>query len=330
MIPKRFVFLLLDCFSALDLSTAIEALKEANRVERTNRYTWVILSEDGNTVTASNGMRMDVDLGLTDLDRRDTLVVLGGEDFVAVSTLPVLAWLRRQARFGLVIGGISSAVFTLLKADVLKEEEISAHWALRPALQETFRDLEVGQSVFRLTNNRFTCAGGMATMDLMLQLLARDHGVDLATRVADQMVCTTPRTAAHEQKISLCSRIGTRNDKVAEAIQIMTATLETPASPSQIAETVGISTRQLERLFTKYLNASPKVHYMKLRLEHARCLLLQTNMKTIEVGLASGFNGASHFSKVYKKHFGISPYHERGVQSGGGSQRIRHANRPPE
>ena len=310
--PKRYVILLLDSFSAFDLISVIEPLKDANRMDKHQRYSWHILSEDGEPCLASNGMKVQVEGGLDALQKRDTLIVLGGDNFQNTATLRVMAWLRRQARNGLHLGAISGAVFALAKAGVLHGSEVSTHWTYRNMLRETFDELEVARSIYQLGPNQFTCAGGLATLDLMLQLIRRDYDDDVATWVADNLVCSMPRTGEHEQTFSQTTRTGERNTKLARAVQIMEETLESPISPNQIAAQINISTRQLERLFAKYLNVTPKGHYIRLRLENARLLLLQTDMKTIEVAMACGFNGASHFSKLYKKQFGITPSQERG------------------
>ena len=73
-----------------------------------------------------------------------------------------------------------------------------------------------------------------------------------------------------------------------------------------------MSTRQLERLFRRYLSRSPKRYYMELRLGKARNLLLQTDMSVINVALACGFTSPSHFSKCYRALYKTTPYRERG------------------
>lgn len=313
--PKRFAFLLLPGFSAFDLMSAIEVLKDANREANARLYDWLLLSGDGAAVRASNGIEIDVEDGLVDLTRHDRLMVLAGDSFATSATNPIVRWLRRLARFGVVMGGISSGVYALLKAGVMPKEELSTHWSYRTAMQESFPGLDVQRAIFRNERDRFSCAGGVATLDLMLHFVATDHDEDLATNVADSLVLSQPRTASHEQRISQSGRIGARNSKIVQAIEIMEATLETPISPSQIADEIGISTRQLERLFVKYLTRSPKAYYMGLRLEQARSLLLQTDLKVIDVAMACGFNSASHFSKVYVRQFGITPYNERGFKA---------------
>ncbi len=156
-----------------------------------------------------------------------------------------------------------------------------------------------------------TASGGTATADLMLSLIDRWQGSDLAIAVADQMVYNAVRNATAEQRVSLQSRNGMRNPHMAKAIQIMQDTLEhPPVSPTLIAGDIGISTRQLERLFGKYLNSSPKKYYMEMRLERARNLLVQTEASITDVALACGFESPpGHFSRVYRTAFGVTPPH---------------------
>lgn len=311
--PKRYALLLLGSYSAFEVISVIECLRLANSMDGAARYDWQVLSEDGKPPVSSSGVALEAGGALTDLSCRDTLIVFGGKEFVAAGTLPVLNWLRRQARMGVTIGAVNSGTYTLIKAGLLQDSEVAAHWNCRNALQETFCGLDVSHSIFSLQDTHFTCAGGVAVVDLMLQMISQEQGEAVATWVADNMVCSTPRTSRHNQVLSRSARFGDRNGKVADAVRIMQNSLECPLSPSEISERIGISTRQMERLFSKFAGMTPKAYYMKLRLEHARDLLLQTELKIIEVAMASGFNSATHFSKLYKKHFGVSPRTENKI-----------------
>jgi len=105
-----------------------------------------------------------------------------------------------------------------------------------------------------------------------------------------------------------------RHPKLSLVIKKMEANIEDPISPALLASEVGMSTRQLERLFRRYMNRSPKRYYMELRLQKARNLLMQTDMSVINVALACGFTSPSHFSKCYRAQYQTTPYRERGVR----------------
>ena len=168
--------------------------------------------------------------------------------------------------------------------------------------------------MFVIDGNRYTAAGGTASIDLFLTLIANEHGEDLANAVADQLIYSSIRTDRDTQRLSIPTRIGVRHPKLASVIKMMEGNLEEPISPSILARDVGMSTRQLERLFRRYLNRSPKRYYMELRLQKARNLLMQTDMSVINVALACGFASPSHFSKCYRSHYNTTPYRERGAQ----------------
>lgn len=309
--PKRYVFLLLEKFANLGFASALEALGHANCFDARTYYSTLILSETGQPVTSSSGVSVNVDGALQALDRRDTIVVCGGDNIALTSTPAILNWLRREARKGTDCGAITSAAYTLAIAGLLTNKRATTHWQHHGAFNEGFPNIELQDCIFCIDNNRFTCAGGTSAIDLMLHLIAQDNGPSLANWIADQMIYTSPRAMSHTQRLSIHYRTGARHLKFSQAIDLMRGNLENPFSPANIAQQVGISTRQLERLFRKYLKASPKNFYLQLRLEQARNLLLQTNMSIMDVCLSTGFNSASHFSKCYRKQFGDSPKYEK-------------------
>jgi len=224
----------------------------------------------------------------------------------------VLGWLRREARKGLVMGGLCTGAFALAKAGLMDGKRATIHWENQDSFSEEFQEVELTKSVFVVDGNRLTTAGGTSSIDLMLKLIADDQGEDLANAVADQLIYSSIRTDQDTQRLSVPTRIGVRHPKLSNVIQMMEDNIEEPISPSILAKEVGMSTRQLERLFRRYLNRSPKRYYMELRLQKARNLLMQTNMSVINVALACGFASPSHFSKCYRSHYDTTPYRERG------------------
>ena len=169
------------------------------------------------------------------------------------------------------------------------------------------------RNVFVSDEKHLTASGGTAASDLMLHLIEKDHGYNLAISVADQMVYNAVQEATADQRVSLQSRNGMRSAHLVAALKIMSANLEYPISPTEIAAQIGISTRQLERHFGKFLNSSPKKYYMELRLEKARKLLVQTELSVTSIAFACGFENPGHFSKVYRIHFGTPPGKQRGL-----------------
>jgi transcriptional regulator GlxA family with amidase domain len=225
----------------------------------------------------------------------------------------VLTWLRREARRGLAVGAVCTGAQVIAQAGLLDGRRCTIHWENRDSFEEDFPDIDLTQNVYVIDRDRYTAAGGTASTDLMLKLIARRHGAELANLVADQLIHTAPRSDKDEQRLSIPTRIGVRHPKLATVIHMMEENIEEPISPATLAQDVGMSTRQLERLFRRYLNRSPKRYYMELRLGKARNLLLQTDMSVINVALACGFASPSHFSKCYRSLYKTTPYRERGA-----------------
>lgn len=312
---RRFVFLLLQDFTLMPFSGALDALRIANRYDNTKRYAWKIVSENGEPVNCSNGLTIMPDMGLEELSRDDIVLVCGGMGIDRTSTKNVLNWLRREARRGVSIGGLCTGAYTMAKAGLLEGKKCTIHWENHDSFLEEFDTVDLSKAVYIVDGNRFTSAGGMSSLDLMLKLMANFDGETLANFVADQCLHTNIRTDRDSQRLSIPTRIGVRHPKLSTVIQMMQNNIEEPVSPSILAQDVGMSTRQLERLFSRYLDRSPKRYYMELRLQKARNLLMQTEMSVINVALACGFASPSHFSKCYRAQYDTTPYRERGSQA---------------
>tara|TARA_B100001559_G_scaffold260824_1_gene225755 strand:- start:128 stop:1132 length:1005 start_codon:yes stop_codon:yes gene_type:complete len=310
--PRRFVFVLMEHFTLLSFSSALDALRIANRMSGKKLYDWTFIGESEEFVSCSAGTQFKLDSPLIELHRDDTILLCGGTAIQASTTKKLIGWLRREARRGLVIGGLCTAAYPMAKAGLLDEKKATIHWENQDSFAEEFLEVELTKTVFVCDGNRYTTAGGTSSIDLLLKIIADDHGEELANAVADQMIYSSIRTDQDTQRLSVPTRIGVRHPKLSKVIQMMEINIEEPISPSVLAKDVGMSTRQLERLFRRYLDRSPKRYYMELRLQKARNLLMQTDMSVINVALACGFASPSHFSKCYRAHYDTTPYRERG------------------
>ncbi len=312
-LPQKMVLLLLPRFSLMPFSSVVEAMRIANRMSGRELYRWSFLSSDGKPVPSSCGLAIPV-CGVLDpaLDA-ECIVVCGGLDVHLVNCRQVQSWLRRLDRRGLDIGAVCTGTHVLARIGLLDGYRCTIHWENMAGFLEDFPEVEITSELFEIDRGRFTCAGGTAAVDLMLNVIGRQHGHELAAAVADQLMHERIRDQHDHQRTSLLARLGVRHPKLLSVIDLMERNLEEPLRRSELAREVGLSTRQLERLFRKYLRRSPARYYLELRLHRARLLLLQTNMSVIDVALACGFVSASHFSKCYRDFFGRTPRKERGV-----------------
>lgn len=318
--PRQFAFLLAPNLSMIAFASALEPLRIANRLTHRRYYAWSLHTADGAPVRCSNGVEIAADSGLDEIDSNSILFVCSGVDAAYSATRPVLTWLRRQNARGVALGALCTGSYILAKAGLLKDRRCTIHWESLPAVAEEFPSLKLSSHVFEIDRDRYTCAGGAAASDMMLQIISNDYGDDLSSMVAD-MILNSARGPREEQRLSIPGRLGVRHPKLFTVIRAMEMNIEEPIRPSALAEQAGMSTRQLERLFRRYLNRSPKRYYMELRLQRARHLLLQTEMSVINVALASGFASPSHFSKCYRAYFERTPYRDRGTPEALGAPR---------
>ena len=308
---QRIGFLLLNEFSLLAFASAIEPLRSANRQSGRELYQWVIASTDGTPAAASNGVEVASDGDPSVLQDCRMVFVCAGVNVRGNTNRNTLNLVRRLDRNGAVIGAICTGTYVMAAAGLLDDRRCTIHWENIDGLSEEFPELEITNDLFEVDGTRVTCSGGTASLDLMLNLIAQAHGSNLAAEVSDQFIHDRIREPTDRQRMELRSRLGVSHPKLLAVVKTMEDNLEEPLAQTDIARMTNLSTRQLERLFRKYLNTTPTRYYLNLRLARARQLLRQTSMSILSVALACGFVSASHFSKCYRECYGRTPRAER-------------------
>lgn len=313
-LPTHFGFLLINHFTLISMSAAIEPLRMANRICGKDIYRWRTLSETGAAVTASDGLSVNVDTGIDEsaaLRGLDALIVCGGWNVEQNTTDAVLRWLRNSEQSGIGFGATDTGTYLLAKAGLLNGYRCSIHWENMGALADLFPDVHVSRSVFTIDGKRYTCSGGTSPIDMMLFFIRRQCGGEVAAGVAEQFVYERIRGASDVQRIPLKHVVGTQSEKLIVAVELMEANIKEPISQEDIAVYTGISRRQLQRLFQRYLLCTPSRYYLWIRLSRARELLHQTSLNLVEISTLTGFVSSSHFSKSYKEYYGHAPSAER-------------------
>lgn len=311
--PEDIYFLLLPGFSVMGFVSALEPLRVANRF-RGGLYRWHILSTDGGPVTASNGMSLNADGALEMLSSSTlSLFIVSGFNPLDHYSPALGGWLRKLDRAGTVLGAIDTGSFLLAEAGLLKCQKLTLHWEAVSAFIERYPALaaSVTQELFEIDGQRITCAGGTASIDMMLALIGRKHGYALATQVSEQFVLGRIRNPSDHQRMQIAVRYGIHNKKTIQVISEMERHMEEPLSTDALAATIGVTRRQLERLFCTHLKDTPSHFYLCLRLDRARQLLRQTEMRIVEVSVACGFESPSYFSRAYRSRFSSPPKQDR-------------------
>ncbi len=319
-LPQSVALILVPEFTMMPVTSVIEPLRLANRLADKQLYKWTLHSLDGQPVAASSGILTMANGDLESVPPDAAVIVCGGLNIQHNTDKRLLSWLRKISRRGVDIGAVCTGAHVLAEAGLLDGYRCTIHWENLPGFTEAFPDIDVTGGLFEIDEDRFTSAGGTTALDMMLSLITTQHGPDMAAQVAETILHSPIRHHSENQRLSLPARIGARHPKLVSIIEKMEDNLEDPLSPSLLAKQAGLSTRQLERLFRRYLDRSPKRYYLELRLKKARSLLLQTDMSVINVALACGFSSPSHFSKCYRAYYGRTPYRERGVPAAAGAE----------
>lgn len=309
-------FLLVPDFSMMSFASAVEPLRIANRLSGRPLYRWLLVSKDGAPVKGSNGIGVQVDLGIDQLQpgqggQLPTIVLVSGLGGERYQDREVFAWLRRMDRHGATIGALCTGAHILARAGLITDHRCTIHWENLPGFVEAFPDIDVAADLYEIDRNRFTCSGGTAPLDLMLSRIAQTHGDELATKVSEQCLLDRIRGPHDRQRMPIRLRLGVHHPKLIMAIELMEANIEDPLPQEQLAHYVGLSRRQLERLFRRHMGRTPAQYYLELRLERARHLLYQTDLPIMNIACACGFVSASHFSTCYRQMFGKTPRAER-------------------
>jgi AraC family carnitine catabolism transcriptional activator len=304
--------LLLPAFSQLGLAAAIETLFIANWLADARLYSWVRLSKAGGEVEASNGMRIAVDASIDSAARYDAVFVLASFEPKEQAIDPRLkAWLRRLARSGAELGAIETGSEILAAAGLLDGHTVAVHWDNLQGFQEAYPDCQARPQLFTAEGGRLTCAGASSVLDMMLHWIGRRHGERLAKEIADHLLLEKLRYPNDPQLSPSSQASRAMEPALKQALDIMQGRIEEPLQCREIAQAVGLSQRQLQRLFAQNLSTTPSRHYMLMRLAKAHALLQQTSLSVTEVAMSAGFSSLEHFSRVYRARFRRAPSADR-------------------
>lgn len=322
-------FILLHDYSMIAFANAVETLRMANYISRRPLYQWVVVSPEQASTVASNGLALTTTGGFADLAECDMVFVCGGVNIRSVTNDAVRQLLRQCAATGAAMGALCTGSFALASAGLLDGYRCAIHWENLAAISEEFPKVQFSPEVFILDRDRMTCSGGTAPLHLMLHLIRGSHGAKLVMDISEQFIVERLRASNDRQRIPQPECIGPGYQHLTEAAEIMAANIEDPLPLAELASAVGLSLRQLERLFHRYFSINPAQYYMNLRLRRAQELLTHSSQPIMQVTVACGFQSSSHFCKAYRSLFGHAPSEERRRQAGDGEPRATASRKRP-
>ena len=294
-------------FTLNALILASEALRIANQNSGRLLFRSHLVSETGGAVRASNGMWMDVDCALDTMPVASHYILFGGNLPTQHNSSKLLNHLRAAARFGALVGGVDTGAFALAKAGLIANDtaEVVLHWEATPTFRELFPDARVRDRIYLVSGNRAHCAGGVATLDMMLDLIAACGGEALADEVANALVHTR-RPGDRAQRSDAISRPEAASLAV-RLVQKMEQNLDFPLTQVDLARELAVSSRSLSRLCRRSFDESPMRLYLRVRLQAARNFLFYEDFSISDVANACGFSYPAVFSRVFKKQYDLTP-----------------------
>jgi transcriptional regulator GlxA family with amidase domain len=303
--------LTLPNYSLIAVANALEPLRMANRLVGKEVYQWSLVSMDGQASDASSGLTLAPTGSLDKLGAVDIVFVCGGINVRDAVSPALLTALRRLADRRVPLGALCTGGYALARAGLLDHCRATIHWENLSALREEFPLVKISDQLFTIDRDRYTCSGGTAPLDLMLNLIRVKLGPKISQLVSEQFILERVRGDTDRQYVPLRAQIGASHRGLIRVAQLMEENIEKPMSLEKIAKTTGLSRRQIERLFKRDLQCVPKRYYLEMRLRRARELLLQTAMPIMDITAACGFQSPPHFSKCYRNQFGHPPSAER-------------------
>ncbi len=304
-------FVLLPNFTLIAFSSIIDFLRlsadEGDR-SRPERCSWTILAHDANPITASCRLQVLPWATFDTPTKFDYIVVVGGLIDRGLTYHPkMLGFLRAQAAKGVAIAGICTGSFALAEAGLLHGRKCCVSWYHLPDLLERYGDIvPIADQLFVVDGQFITCAGGLAALDLGAWIVERHLGPGRAQKSLHIMVTDKARPAAGAQPQP--PSVGMVDDtRVRRAMLMIEQNLSTPPKVYHIANSVGLSSRQLERLFRKVVGKSIQEFSRELRLFYGLWLLANSDKTITAVATESGFSDISHFNRLFLATFGSSP-----------------------
>jgi len=315
--PYSVSLILLPGFSLFTLGAVRAAFTVANEVEGEALYRLRQFSAEGETVSSQCGLALAAE-PLTSLPSEQSGLLLliaderADERLSEESSQQLGQQLRRLGQDGVwILGACGTGAQVLAQHGLLDGYRAAIDWQVQMEAAQRYPDTTFTPGLYELDRNRISAGAGAAVIDLLLHWMGKRHGSMFAAEVAVALGLEKLRGGDERQPMPASTQPTVVSTRLKDALELMAANLAEPLPAEDIAQLVGVSRRQLERLFRQHLDTFPSRYYLELRLKHARRQLRQTTLSIQQVGLACGFTSGSHFSTTYRNYFACTPREER-------------------
>ena len=307
---QRIGFLLIPGFALTSFSLAVEALTVANTLSNSPLYELTLYSGDGSsdTVLSSNQISVQTQQFFSEatLDCT-TLFVCAFRQAALYQNSSVLKKLSQLHRRHCRLAALSGGSFILARAGLLDNLGCTVAYEQRAAFQELYPSTVLQENFFTVNQDILSCAGGISALDMVLYMIARDHGYDFSARVSEQFLQDRMRSETEMHRSIRYLRLRMKSETLGAAVEVMEGNIEQPYSIARLANKIGTTTRTLENVFRRHEGMPPGYYYLKLRLAHAKKMVEETRLPFSTIAQTTGFSSQSYFAKCFRAIYGQSP-----------------------
>ena len=313
----RFLLVPLPTFNMLPFGSFLDKLRFSADDEdySQQRYcSWDVAGLAEGEVISSSGVSLSVKnvFEKIDLVNYDYLVVFGGRSANDMKTIAPLyrSFLKKAATKGLTLVTVDNACFTFAELGLFDGCEVAVHWRHLQEFETDYPTLQArSDQLYCIDGKRISCAGGTAVIELAIELLARKSGRERALKgLADMLVDETRSRQHHLKSLGDDKNVAHQHNRhISRAAALMRQNLSVPLKIEDLALQLGLSRRQLDRVFKTELSISPREYWAAMRMSHAHWRLQNSFYSLSEIANEVSFSDVSYFCKVFKKHFGYSP-----------------------
>ena len=283
---------------------AVAAFDIANKQAGRKLYDVQILSEEGGLIVSSSGMRVMTDA--FDAGPYDTLLVAAGLE-IPISSPGLIRLLRAAARDARRVAAICLGSFILGDAGLLNGRRATTHWRYAQALRDRFPSCRVDMDkIFIADGPIWTSAGMTAGTDLVVGMIERDHGVEVARSVAKGMVMYHRRSGGQSQH-SILLDLSPQEDRIQGALNYARQNLAEELTIEDLAGAACLSPRQFSRLFRAETGTTPAKAVEALRVEAARLMLEQSRLPLEVIAREVGFANRERMRLSFLRVLGEVP-----------------------
>jgi transcriptional regulator GlxA family with amidase domain len=310
---RKVWFVVFPGVELLDIAGPWEVLSHANDVLGYEAYARQLVSPLGGRVTTrhelelsgARALRSAQAAGLPELG-----VVAGGSPRVPLpeSEARFVHWLRQHHERVPCWISICTGAFVLGEAGLLDGRRAMTHWRWSAQLRARFPRAEVVDGgIFERAGRIWTSAGITAGIDLTLALLEEQQGHALAMSVAKTLVLFLRRSGNQAQFSAALEQQAREPVALRGLTSFVIEHLHEQLPVERLARSLGMSSRTLARACKDQLAESPAALVRRLRLEEARRLLEQTELKLEAIAQQTGLGDSSTLHRVFSASFQLSP-----------------------